>query len=82
MRKQWQLILREKPKNAEAGEKQLENKIEELMCEQEKVKVQVDDASDKITAVRIEKNSLDGSIEGLEQMLKRIMNTVHDFTNR
>ena len=62
--------------------KALENKIEELMCEQEKVKVQVDDASDKITAVRIEKNSLDGSIEGLEQMLKRIMNTVHDFNQQ
>ena len=49
------------------------------MEEQEKAKAKVDQASDAITAVRIEKNSWDSSIENLQNMYDRVRETADDF---
>jgi len=65
----------------ERGE-ELKAGIAELMKEQEAVKAEIDKASDGITAVRIEKNTLESNLEGLEQMLKRVENAVLDFESQ
>lgn len=58
---------------------ELQSSIASLMGTQEIAKKQVDEASEDITAVRIEKNSLDGNKENLVQMLQRIMSDAEDF---
>ncbi len=63
----------------EEGEK-LKQKIDALMEKQEKVKGEVDRASEAITAVRIEKNSGDSSLENIETMQRRVIETADDFS--
>lgn len=58
---------------------ELQSSIASLMEAQEIAKKHVDEASEDITAVRIEKNSLDGNKENLVQMLQRIMSDAEDF---
>ena len=58
---------------------ELQSSIASLMEAQEIAKKHVDEASEDITAVRIEKNSLDGNKENLVQMLQRIMSDTEDF---
>lgn len=58
---------------------ELQNKISALMKEQENVKGKLDEASDRITAVRIEKSSCDSNADNIEQMLIRVTGAVREL---